>query len=81
MLVINPYECIDCGVCEAECPEEAILPDSLEEAERWLQLNSTYSEEWPVITVRKTPPADADDYAGIDDKFEKFFSAVAGAGD
>src|SRR3546814_9522419 len=24
MLVINPSECIDCGVCEPECPAEAI---------------------------------------------------------
>ena len=28
MLVINPSECIDCGVCEPECPAEAILPDT-----------------------------------------------------
>lgn len=81
MLVIDPEECIDCGVCEAECPEEAILPDSMEEAHRWLELNAEFSEEWPVITVRKTPPEDADDYAGQDGKFEKYFSATAGAGD
>ena len=28
MLVINPDECIDCGVCEPECPVEAIITDS-----------------------------------------------------
>ena len=28
MLVIHPDECIDCGVCEPECPAEAILPDT-----------------------------------------------------
>ena len=28
MLVIHPDECIDCGVCEPECPVDAILPDS-----------------------------------------------------
>ena len=27
MLVIHPDECIDCGVCEPECPVEAILSD------------------------------------------------------
>ena len=27
-LVINPDECIDCGVCEPECPAEAIKPDT-----------------------------------------------------
>ena len=43
MLVINPDECIDCGVCEPECPVEAILPDTEEEAEKWLELNREYS--------------------------------------
>ena len=28
MLVIHPDECIDCGVCEPECPVDAIKPDS-----------------------------------------------------
>jgi Fe-S-cluster-containing hydrogenase component 2 len=32
MLVISPEECIDCGVCEPECPAEAILPDTLDHA-------------------------------------------------
>ena len=39
MLVINPDECIDCGVCEPECPPEAILPDSDEGAENWVNFN------------------------------------------
>ncbi len=51
MLVINPDECIDCGVCEPECPIEAILPDTEDEAERWLELNREYSTgPWPNIT-------------------------------
>ena len=36
MLVINPDECIDCGVCEPECPEDAILPDTDEEGAKWV---------------------------------------------
>ena len=28
MLVIHPDECIYCGVCEPECPVEAIKPDT-----------------------------------------------------
>ena len=36
MLVINPSECIDCGVCEPECPAEAILPDTESGLEVWL---------------------------------------------
>ena len=39
MLVIHPDECIDCGVCEPECPAEAILPDSEGELQKWLGLN------------------------------------------
>ena len=42
MLVINPSECIDCGVCEPECPAEAILPDTESGLEQWLELNATY---------------------------------------
>ena len=56
MLVINPSECIDCGVCEPECPAEAILPDT-------------------------EPPADADEFKGMEGKFEAFFSEKPGKGD
>ena len=38
MLVIQPDECIDCGVCEPECPAEAIIPDTEPEAEKWLEI-------------------------------------------
>ena len=44
MLVIHPDECIDCGVCEPECPVDAILPDTETAAERWLELNRDYSQ-------------------------------------
>src|SRR5579875_2237504 len=47
MLVIHPDECIDCGVCEPECPVEAIIPDSEPAAERWLELNRQYASLWP----------------------------------
>ena len=56
MLVINPSECIDCGVCEPECPAEAILPDTESGLEKWLELNTTFSAEWPNIT-RKSDAA------------------------
>src|SRR3546814_20850484 len=48
MLVINPSECIDCGVCAPECPAEAILPDTESGLENWLELNHTYSDHWPI---------------------------------
>ncbi|MGB3754014.1 MAG: ferredoxin FdxA [Parerythrobacter sp.] len=81
MLVINPSECIDCGVCEPECPAEAILPDTEDGLEKLLELNTKYSAEWPNITSQKAPPPDADDFKGVEGKMEKFFTAEPGSGD
>jgi ferredoxin len=78
MLVIHPDECIDCGVCEPECPAEAIISDTNNEAEKWLEMNRTYAEQWPNITRKKPAPADADEYKGVAGKFEKFFSDKPG---
>ena len=52
MLVINPRECIDCGVCEPECPAEAILPDTENGLEQWLELNNKFSADWPNISTK-----------------------------
>jgi ferredoxin len=81
MLVINPSECIDCGVCEPECPAEAILPDTEDNLEQWLELNAKFSAEWPNITQKKDPPADADAHKGEDNKFETYFTPEPGEGD
>jgi ferredoxin len=74
MLVIHPDECIDCGVCEPECPVEAIVPDTQGNQERWVEINRKYAEQWPNITRKGPPPADADDFKTEKGKFEKFFS-------
>jgi len=81
MLVINPNECIDCGVCEPECPAEAILPDTENNIEKWLELNTKYSAEWPNITTKREAPDDADEHKGEEGKLEKYFSAEPGQGD
>lgn len=81
MLVINPEECIDCGICEAECPAEAILPDTELKAEKWLAVNTEYADRWPNITMRKDPADNSDKYNGESDKFEKYFSPEPGSGD
>lgn len=81
MLVINPSECIDCGVCEPECPAEAILPDTEDNLEKWLELNTKFSAEWPNITTAKEPPADADEHKGEEGKFDKYFTEAPGEGD
>jgi ferredoxin len=79
MLVIHPDECIDCGVCEPECPPEAILPDTDPGADAWLEMNRDYSETWPNITRKGEAPADADDYLKVEGKFDKFFSTNPGS--
>ena len=56
MLVIHPDECIDCGVCEPECPIDAIHSDTDQGMEKWAEINRKYSEIWPVITEKKEPP-------------------------
>jgi ferredoxin len=81
MLVIHPDECIDCGVCEPECPPEAIVPDTDPQADAWLELNRDYSESWPNITRKGEAPADADAFKDMTGKYDKFFSTAPGKGD
>jgi ferredoxin len=54
MLVIDPDICIDCGVCEPECPIHAIQFD-LQAGPRWTSLNRELSAQWPTITSRREP--------------------------
>ena len=69
-LAIDPDECIDCALCEPECPAEAIFAeDDLPEEQRaFLELNAELCADWPVITERKDPPADAGEWDGRPDK-------------
>ena len=71
-LVIDPEECIDCTLCEPECPAEAIFPeDDLPSGqEHFLELNDELSRIWPVITEMKDAPADADDWKDKPDKLQ-----------
>ena len=78
MLVINPDECIDCGVCEPECPAEAIIPDTDEVAEKWTKLNEDYSSKWPNIVSKGKPPEDGEKFNDEEDKFKKYFSEKPG---
>ena len=78
MLVINPEECIDCGVCEPECPVDAIISDTEDKDGKWLKINTEFSDLWPNITLKKDPPADAENYESVDDKYNKFFSKKPG---
>jgi len=71
MLVIHPDECIDCGVCEPECPADAIRPDTEPDMEKWVEFNRKYSELWPLPS--------ADEMDGKEGKIE-LFSEAAGEG-
>lgn len=79
MLVINPDECIDCGVCEPECPADAILPDSDDRATTWIDINARLAQAWPNITSKGAVPVDADDWRGVPDK-TRFVTELADAG-
>ena len=81
MLVIHPDECIDCGVCEPECPAEAIFPDTQSGLEGWLSLNAKFTSAWPNITEKRDAPPDAAEYDGEPNKLEKYFSEAPGQGD
>lgn len=82
MLVINPIECIDCGVCEPECPADAIKPDTDEGAKEWVSFNAKYSALWPNITKPRLEdvPADAEQWHGVEGKI-KYLSELPGKGD
>jgi ferredoxin len=70
MLVIDPDECIDCTLCVAECPVEAIFAeDDVPVNQRdFIGLNAQLCKEWPAITEKKDAPADADAFAKVKDK-------------
>ncbi|MDX5360297.1 MAG: ferredoxin family protein [Alphaproteobacteria bacterium] len=78
MLVIHPDECIDCGVCEPECPADAIRPDTEPNLGFWLQLNARYAEIWPNITEKGVAPADASEWDGAANKYQEHFSEAPG---
>ena len=70
MLVIDPDECIDCTLCVAECPVEAIFAeDDLPKDQRdFTALNAELAKVWPPITEKIEAPADADEWAKTKEK-------------
>ena len=72
MLVIDPDECIDCGICVPECPLDAIfsedeIPDG---QEKFLEINKELTQIWPLIYEAPKSPEDADDWREVKDKFK-----------
>lgn len=66
MMVIDPDECIDCTLCEPECPVEAIFSEEELPADQleYKPLNAELARKWPVITEKGEPPADAKEWEG-----------------
>lgn len=79
-LVIHPDECIDCGVCEPECPAEAIIPDTEPDVEKWLEINTKFASIWPNITRKGDPLPDGEEWDGKPNKAE-MLSENPGKGD
>ena len=71
-LAIDPQECIDCSLCVAECPAEAIFSedDVPVDQRHMIALNAELAAQWPVIAERKAAPPDADDWNGKPDKLK-----------
>jgi ferredoxin len=72
-LAISPDECVDCGLCEIECPIDAIVSESELPQEKLylLALNAELAGVWPKITEKKAPLPDADHWAGVEDKLNR----------
>jgi ferredoxin len=72
-LVIDPDECIDCTLCVAECPVDAIYPEDEvpDDQKHFIALNADLSKHanWTAITAKKDAPEDADQWQGVKEKF------------
>lgn len=71
-LVIHPDECIDCALCEPECPVQAIVSedDLTEDQMQFKELNAELAQTWPNITSKKDAPEDAKEWETVKEKLQ-----------
>ena len=71
-LVIHPDECIDCALCEPECPVEAIFADDElpEDQQQLLDIAAELAESWPNISEKKEALPEAETWNGKPNKIE-----------
>jgi ferredoxin len=71
-LTIDPDECIDCAVCVAECPVNAIFAeeDVPADQQQFIKINVELARKWPSITKTKAPLDDADDWKDVTKKMQ-----------
>ena len=80
MLVIDPEECIDCGVCVDECPVTAIFSED-EVPEKWnayIELNAKFAANWPVIEEGKDSLDSADEFKDVEEKRDQLSESAGG---
>lgn len=72
MLVINPDECIDCALCEPECPVDAIFAEDEvpEDQLEFIALNAELAASWRNITEMKPALPDAEKWDGVENKLQ-----------
>lgn len=80
MLVIDPETCIDCGVCEPECPAQAIKADTAKNLGIFPKLNADMAKIWPNLAFKRKALPEAAEFDGKPAKYEAFFSADPGEG-
>ena len=66
-LVIDPVSCIDCNICPAECPEEAIFFEDNVPTEqiKFIKINAELSQSWPLISESKAPMNNYDKWRNV----------------
>lgn len=71
-MVIDPEECIDCALCEPECPVNAIMTDDSvpEEQKEFIALNAELAKKWPVLSIGKGGLPDAEEWKEVKDKLQ-----------
>ena len=71
-LVIHPDECIDCALCEPECPVEAIFADDEIPSgqEEFIELNAELAEIWPNIIEKSDPLPDHEQWTNVPNKLK-----------
>ena len=71
-LVIDPDECIDCALCEPECPAEAIFEedDVPADQKQFIELNAELAQQWENIVEKKDPLSEAEKWDGVKDKLK-----------
>lgn len=73
MLIINPSVCIDCGLCEPECPADAIITENSTDPmlEQYISFAEDMAEVWPVLVEQINPMENAEAEALRPDKWNE----------